>query len=296
MNNFKILTDSACDIPFELLSENNVGVIGMVVNYNGKDYIEDNWESIDVNAYYKSLKEGATPTTSQITPNRFFEFFKPYLEEGQDILYVGFSSSLSGTFGAANIAKGMLLEEFPDRKIELMDSLCASAGVGLMVLTAAKLQRESKSMDEITAHLEGMKYQINHIFTVDDLNHLKRGGRVSGFSAAMGTMLNIKPILYMSKEGKLLNIEKIKGRKKSIHALADYLERGKNGHGNTPVIIAHGNCLDDAELLKKLITEKNLSSDVTLVNMGMTIGAHTGANVINMVFLGKDREETIRKA
>ena len=296
MMNFKILTDSACDIPFELLSENNVGVIGMVVNYNGKDYVEDNWKSIDADTYYKSLKEGATPTTSQITPNRFCDFFRPYLEEGKDILYVGFSSSLSGTFGAANIAKGILLEDFPERKIELIDSMCASAGVGLLVLTAAKLQKESKSMEEIIAHVEDMKFQINHIFTVDDLNHLKRGGRVSGFSAAMGTMLNIKPILYMSKEGKLLNIEKIKGRKKSIHALADYLERGQNGHASTPVIIAHGNCHDEPALLKKLITEKNLSSDVTLVNMGMTVGAHTGANVINMVFLGKDREETIKKS
>ncbi len=174
--------------------------------------------------------------------------------------------------------------------------MCASAGVGLLVLTAARLQRENKSMDEIIPQLEDMKFQINHIFTVDDLNHLKRGGRVSGFSAAMGTMLNIKPILYMSREGKLLNIEKIKGRKKSIHVLADYLEKGKNGHESTPVIIAHGNCPDDAALLKKLITEKSLSSDVTLVNMGMTVGAHTGANVINMVFHGKDREETIQKS
>jgi len=187
MMNFKILTDSACDIPFELLSEHHVGVIGMVVNYNGKDYVEDNWKSIDAETYYKSLKEGATPTTSQITPNRFCDFFRPFLEEGKDILYVGFSSSLSGTFGAANVAKGILQEEFPERRIELIDSMCASAGVGLLVLTAARYQRENMSMDEIIHQLEDMKFQINHIFTVDDLNHLKRGGRVSGFSAAMGT-------------------------------------------------------------------------------------------------------------
>lgn len=293
--NFKILTDSACDMPFELLLENDVDVIGMVVNYNGKEYVEDNWKGIDAESYYTSLKEGATPTTSQITPSRFYDFFKPYLKMGQDVLYVGFSSTLSGTFGAANIAKGMLAEEFPGRRIELLDSMCASAGVGLLVLTAAELKKKGQSLDEILLHLEQEKLKINHIFTVDDLNHLKRGGRVSGFSAAMGTMLAIKPILYMSREGKLLNIEKIKGRKKSIHAMTDYLEKGLNGHEDTRVLIAHGNCDEDAMLLKKIILEKNLSKDVTLVTMGMTIGAHTGANVINMVFFGKDREATVGK-
>lgn len=282
-------------MPFELLLENDVDVIGLVVNYNGRDYVEDNWTSIDANSYYTSLKQGATPTTSQITPSRFYDFFKPYLELGQDVLYVGFSSSLSGTFGSANVAKGMLLEEFPERRIELMDSMCASAGVGLLVLTAAEMKKDGKSLEEILHHLEQEKMKINHIFTVDDLNHLKRGGRVSGFSAAMGTMLAIKPILYMSREGKLLNIDKIKGRKKSIHILADYLEKGLNGHEDTRVLIAHGNCEEDAQLLKNIILERNLSKDVTLLTMGMTIGAHTGANVINMVFFGKDREETISK-
>ena len=136
--------------------------------------------------------------------------------------------------------------------------------------------------------------KVNHIFTVDDLNHLKRGGRVSGFSAAMGTMLNIKPILYMNEEGKLLNIEKVKGRKKSLITLVDYLEKGKNGITDE-VIIAHGNCEDDATTVKNLILQRKLAQNVRLVTLGMTIGAHTGANVINMVFFGKQREETILK-
>ena len=134
---------------------------------------------------------------------------------------------------------------------------------------------------------------INHIFTVDDLNHLKRGGRVSGFSAAMGTMLNIKPILYMSEEGKLLNIEKVKGRKKSLMTLADYLEKGFTDRTDE-VIIAHGNSLDDAHYLKKIIMDRGLSDNVRILTLSMTIGAHTGASVINMVFLGKHREETVK--
>lgn len=296
MNKFKILTDSACDLPFELLEQNDVDVIGLIVNYNGKEYVEDNWKSVDISSYYTSLKEGATPTTSQITPNRFYDYFKPYLEKGMDILYVGFSSSLSGTYSTANVAKGMLQEEFPDREILLVDSMCASAGFGLLVLKAAELKREGYAAEEIAQKLETLKYNINHIFTVDDLNHLKRGGRISGFSATMGTMLSIKPILYMSKEGKLLNIDKVKGRKKSIHALAEYLEKGKTEDLTKTVLIAHGNCEEDAALLKNLILEKKLSDEVTVVPLGMVIGAHTGANVINMVFFGKDREETVKKS
>ncbi|WP_313120401.1 DegV family protein [Proteiniclasticum ruminis] len=296
MNKFKILTDSACDLPFELLEQNDVDVIGLIVNYNGKEYVEDNWKSVDISSYYTSLKEGATPTTSQITPNRFYDYFKPYLEKGMDILYVGFSSSLSGTYSTANVAKGMLQEEFPDREILLVDSMCASAGFGLLVLKAAELKREGYAAEEIAQKLEALKYNVNHIFTVDDLNHLKRGGRISGFSATMGTMLSIKPILYMSKEGKLLNIDKVKGRKKSIHALAEYLEKGKTEDLTKTVLIAHGNCEEDAALLKNLILEKKLSDEVTVVPLGMVIGAHTGANVINMVFFGKDREETVKKS
>lgn len=294
--NFKILTDSGCDMPFEKLHENNVDVIGMAVNFKGREYIEDNWKSIDASSYYSALKEGATPTTSQITPTRFYEFFKQYLEKGQDVLYVGFSSSLSGTFGSANIAQNMLKEDYPDRRVELIDTMCASVGVSLLVLKAANLQKEEKSMDEIIKELEESKFNVNHIFTVDDLNHLKRGGRVSSFSAVMGTMLSIKPILYMSREGKLLNIEKAKGRKKSLHTLVDYLERGLLEANSSSVLIAHGDCPGDVEILEKLIRERKLAVDVTSVTMGMTIGAHTGANVINMVFFGKDREETLNKS
>ncbi|MGB4590493.1 MAG: DegV family protein [Clostridiaceae bacterium] len=295
MINYKILTDTGCDLPFELLKENAVDVIGMVVNFNGEEYIEDNWKKINIEDYYNALRAGAQPTTSQITPTRFYDFFKPYLEKGEDILYIGFSSTLSGTFGAANIAKEMLLEKFPERKIELIDSNSASVGVGLLVLSAAQKRLANTPLDELIAWLENAKQNINHIFTVDDLNHLKRGGRVSGFSATVGTMLSIKPILYMSEEGKLLNIDKVKGRKKSIHTLSEYFGKGLVEGLTADVLIAHGNCDDDAALLKKLIEDNYGIKNVLVVPLGMTIGAHTGANVINMVFFGKTRELTISK-
>lgn len=295
MINYKILTDTGCDLPFELLKENAVDVIGMVVNFNGEEYIEDNWKKINIEDYYNALRAGAQPTTSQITPSRFYDFFKPYLEKGEDILYIGFSSTLSGTFGSANIAKEMLLEKFPDRKIELVDSNCASVGVGLLVLSAVQKRLVNMPLDELIVWLENAKQNINHIFTVDDLNHLKRGGRVSGFSATVGTMLSIKPILYMSEEGKLLNIDKVKGRKKSIHVMSEYFGKGILEDSTTTVIIAHGNCDDDAALLKKLIENNYDIKNVLVVPLGMTIAAHTGANVINMVFFGKTREVTVSK-
>lgn len=295
MINYKILTDTGCDLPFELLKENAVDVIGMVVNFNGEEYIEDNWKKINIEDYYNALRAGAQPTTSQITPTRFYDFFKPSLEKGEDILYIGFSSTLSGTFGSANIAKEMLLEKYPERTIELIDSNCASVGVGLLVLSAVQKKLANTPLDELIVWLENAKQNINHIFTVDDLNHLKRGGRVSGFSATVGTMLSIKPILYMSEEGKLLNIDKVKGRKKSIHVMSEYFGKGILEDLTSTVIIAHGNCDDDAALLKKLIEDNYDIKNVLVVPLGMTIGAHTGANVINMVFFGKPRELTISK-
>jgi len=295
MINYKILTDTGCDLPFELLKENAVDVIGMVVNFNGEEYIEDNWKKINIEDYYNALRAGAQPTTSQITPTRFYDFFKPSLEKGEDILYIGFSSTLSGTFGSANIAKEMLLEKYPERTIELIDSNCASVGVGLLVLAAAQKKIDNTPLDELTSWLEHAKQNVNHIFTVDDLNHLKRGGRVSGFSATVGTMLSIKPILYMSEEGKLINIDKVKGRKKSINTMSEYFGKGILDDLTSEVIIAHGNCDDDAALLKKLIEDNYGIKNVLVVPLGMTIGAHTGANVINMVFFGKRRELTISK-
>lgn len=292
--NYKILTDTSSDLPFDVLDSHDISVIGLVVNFDGQEFVEDDWKSISADKYYSAMKNGALPTTSQITPQRFYDYFKPYLEKGLDILYIGFSSSLSGTFGASNIAKDMLTKKFPERRIELVDSMSASAGQALLLLGSAKLKEEGKTMDEVISFCEENKMNVNHIFTVDDLNHLRRGGRVSGFSAAMGTMLNVKPILYMSEEGKLLNIEKVKGRKKSLMTLVDYLEKGSTDQ-TADVIIAHGNCEDDAKNLKKQIKDRGLSNNVRILTLGMTIGAHTGANVINMVFLGKHREDTVKK-
>jgi DegV family protein with EDD domain len=293
--NYKILTDSSCDLPFDLLHENDVDVIGMVVNFNNREYIEDYWKEISPEGYYNAIREGSLPTTSQITPARFYDFFKPHLEEGEDILYIGFPSTLSGTFDSASMAKIKLAKEYPERRIELIDSKCCSVGMGLLILSAVKKKSEGASLDELIGWVEERKYHINHIFTVDDLNHLKRGGRVSGISATLGTMLSIKPILYLSGEGKLLNIEKVKGRKKSINTLALYLEKGILENDFPEVLLAHGNCDEDAALLKKLIETNYNVGKVTILPLGMTIGAHTGPNVINMVFFGKLREDTISR-
>ncbi len=161
--NYKILTDTSSDLPFDVLDSLDISVIGLVVNFEGQEFVEDDWKTISADKYYTAMKNGALPTTSQVTPQRFYDFFKPFLEKGLDILYIGFSSSLSGTYGASNIAKDMLIKEFPVRRIELVDSMSASAGQAMLLLESAKLKEEGKTMDEIISFCEDNKMNINHI-------------------------------------------------------------------------------------------------------------------------------------
>lgn len=288
--NYSILTDTGCDLPFPLLHQHQVEAIGMVTSFNGRDYIEDDWASLDPKSYYDGIRQGALPTTSQVTPGRFVEFFTPHLKSGKDILYIGFSSVLSGTFGAANVARTLLLSDFPDRHIELVDSKCASAGLGLLVRSAAERKAEGEDLDGLIRWLEEHKLQVNHLFTVDDLNHLKRGGRVSALSAAVGTLLAIKPILHMSSEGRLQPLQKVKGRKKALLTLAAHCEAAIENPGAQEVFISHSDCAKEAAALRDMLVKRIAPARITLVPIGMTIGAHTGPGTLNLVFFGKHRE------
>jgi DegV family protein with EDD domain len=277
-------------LPFDLLKNNNIGVIGMMTTFNGKEYIEDDWASVDMKAYYDSMRNGSRPTTSQITPDRFIHFFKTHLDEGRDLLYISFSSALSGTYDAACLARDTLLAEYPNHRIVVIDSRAASTGYGLlMLLTAAKII-EGHSLDEITAWVINNRLNIQHIFTVDDLNHLKRGGRVSAFSAGVGTLLSIKPILHVNYEGRLVNVEKVKGRKKALRTLASYFDKAASDTEKQDIYISHGDCQQDAETLRAMLMEKHKVQSITIVPIGMTIGAHTGPNALSLFFRGKSRE------
>lgn len=287
---YVILTDSGCDLSADYLEKAGLKPIGLMITQDHQDYVEDSWKSIAFKSFYDSMRAGTLPTTSQITPPRYLDYFREHLDKGLDILYISFSSMLSGTYGSAIIAKGMLEEEYPDRKISIIDSKCASVGQGLLVDIALKLQAEGYSIAELTAWLEANKTRVNHIITVDDLNHLKRGGRLSSFSAAMGTMLSIKPIINMDNEGKLVNIDKVKGRKTSINTMFRYFEQCVVNPEGQDIFITHGDCEEEAHQLRKKIEDSYAVGSITLHPLGMAIGSHAGPNTLGLVFLGKDRE------
>lgn len=262
--------------------------IGLICNFKGKEYIEDSGKSISYHDFYESIRNGEMPTTSQINSYRFYEVFEKYVKENTSIIYISFSSALSGTYNSSLLAKEDILEVYPNADISIINSLSASLGVGLLVYEACKLKEKGASKEEVVNYLEDTKYKVNHIFTVDDLNHLKRGGRISPAVAAIGTLLQVKPILYVSNDGTLNNFGKVKGRKKSLKALFNKLEENMNIEENETIFISHGDCIEDAEKLKEMINEK-YDFEVIINYIGLAIGSHAGPNTLALFFKGENR-------
>ena len=231
------------------------------------------------------------PTTSQVNPQECREYLEEYLKETDKLLYICFSSGLSGTYGSACIAADLTMEEHPGCEIRVIDSKCASMGEGLLVHKAVQLQKEGKSMEEVAAWVVENVPHLVHIFTVDDLNHLYRGGRVSRTAAVVGTMVGIKPVLHVDDEGHLIPISKVRGRKKSLNALVDYMEKkmGKYRENNDIVFISHGDALEDAEFVRDTIKERFGIDSFMINHIGPTIGAHSGPGTIALFFMGESR-------
>ena len=217
----KIITDSACDLKREYIDKNNIALLSLILNLEGQAIKDDLGKSLSYEEFYNKMRHGATPTTSQINAHDFEEEFTKYIKNGDSIIYISISSSLSGTFNSANIARNNLIEEYPEAKIELVDSSSVSMGQGLLVLKACEMRDNGASIDEIVEWLEENKRKVIHSILIDDLNHLKRGGRISGATATIGSLLNIKPSAYLDDEGKLVQGEKIKGKKKALRFLAN---------------------------------------------------------------------------
>lgn len=289
MTNFYILTDSSCDLPKDIIEKNSIDYLGLICNFNNKDYIEDFGISLSYSDFYKEIREGTMPTTSQINSFRFSETFLEYAKLEKPLLYVSFSSALSGTYNSALIAKEETLEKYPNAKIEIIDSKSASLGVGLLVMESCKLRDSGYTLDDAVKYLNDFKYKINHIFTVDDLNHLKRGGRISNTAAAFGTLLNIKPILRVSNEGSLVNYSKVKGRKKSIKTLFEEIKNRIIDPENQTIYISHADCIEDALKLSGMIKEA-FDIPVIINYIGLAIGSHTGANALAIFCIGTNRE------
>lgn len=290
MGTYRIVTDSTTDLTPELIQELDVQVIPLCYIMEGKTYhnIPGGGEMTD-REFYAKLRAGSMSTTTQVNSEEFLRVFTPLLEAGQDVLYIGFSSGLSGTYQSAALAREELKQRFPGRRLEVFDSRCASMGEGLLVYHAAKLQQAGKSLDEVLSWLKENVLNLCHWFTVDDLNHLKRGGRVSTATALVGTMLGIKPVLHVDNEGHLIPVSKVRGRKQSLDALVRRMEDTALDPAGQMVFISHGDCLEDARYVEWQIREKLGVRQVELGFIGPVIGAHSGPGTVALFFLGKER-------
>ena len=292
MPNFAILTDSTSNLIAKQLRDNDITAIPFPYFLKGKECGCDTLEIFDDMAFYAALKNGEKVTTSQINPQTYTNYMRPLLEAGNDILFIGLSSGISGSFASATIAKEQLSEEFPERKIELVDSLGASLGEGLIVLKAAELRSEGKTLgdtaEEIRIHIKKM-YQV---FTVDDLMFLKRTGRLSNISAALGTVLGIKPMLKGNEEGKIVAFGKIRGRAKVIAALAEKYDALVKEPEKQTVGISYCDCKEDAKALAELINKTNPPKKLIVLKHEPATGSHLGPGALALYFEG---EKGVRK-
>ena len=254
------------------------------VNYEGESGVH-----IDEKTFYQKLKEGAMPTTYQITGETAKKYIEQSLEKGNDVLVIAFSSALSGTAGSFAVATRELSKKYKNRKIFVVDSLCASMGQGLLLDYVIKKADEGATLEQTAKYAEELKLHICHQFTVDNLFHLKRGGRVSSMSAIVGTILKIKPVMHVSNEGKLVAIGKAMGRKKSLKTLVENVLEGKDITDDDPIFISHGDCLDDVEYVKALLKEKMPNVDITVGYVGAVIGSHSGAGTLAIFYKGHKR-------
>ena len=285
MADFKIITDSGCDFTLAELEQMNVGRAPLSVLFKG-ELCEDFATDEERKVLYDGVRAGEMPTTSAVNPEGWADVMKPALEAGMDVLCLCFSSGLSTTYQSAVIAADELQEAYPGRTICVVDTLCAALGQGLLVWHACKHRDAGESLAEVTAWVEENKLNVCHWVTVEDLNHLKRGGRVSAATALVGTMLNIKPIINVSDEGKLVSVAKARGRKAAIEYVA---KKASEATDKDMVFIGHGDCREDAESCAKILKEKYGVKNVHIGYVGAVIGAHTGPGVLVIFYLGEKR-------
>lgn len=288
MSNYVIFTDSCCDVSPELLAQWGVPYANMTFTFDGEDkeYISTD---ISNKEFYDRMRSGAHARTAAINADAFIRAFTPILEEGKDILYVAFSSGLSTTVNNANMAAQELQEIYPDRKIVIVDTLAASAGGGLMVYMALEKQKAGATLEENAAYLKELVPQHCIWFIVDDLEYLKRGGRVSPLVAFAGGLLGIKPVLQMDSEGHLVKVGTARGRKKAIEALAAKYAELSYEEKNTPIFISHADCQEDAQQLVDILEQKHGGKVTLLSQIGPVIGSHAGPGTIALFFVGKHR-------
>lgn len=286
---FKLVTDSTADLPASYLSEHEIGCLNLKYIIDGIVYGVE--RELAVGEFYDFMRNGKIPTTSQVNYDEAKRYFEELIKAHKEILYLAFSSGLSGTYNSGAVAAKDVMEENPGCRIIVIDTLCASLGEGLLVHKAAMLREQGKSMDEVACWVNDHIKNLVHVFTVDDLFHLHRGGRVSKTSAIVGTLAGIKPKLHVDNDGHLILIGKVRGRKKALMSLVEYMEEhmGSFKDENDTVFISHGDSLEDAEYVKTLVQERFGIENIMINPVGPTIGSHAGPGTIALFFLGENR-------
>ena len=286
MNEYIIFADSSFDLAADVAKEWGVPYTQLTFRFDNGE--ENSNDDMPIEAFYKKMREGGVAKTAAVNTETFSAEFEKVLEDGKDLIYVGFSSGLSSTYSAAMLAAKELSKRYPERKVYTVDTLAASAGIALLISYMLDMKKNGASIDEVRDFAESMKLNVCHWFTVDNLDYLKRGGRVSPAVALVGNLLGIKPVLHVDNEGHLTNVEKARGRRASLMALADKLGASIL-EGYDRVYISHGDCLEDAKLLASMIEAKYKKTVELITNVGPVIGAHSGPGTMALFFMGKER-------
>lgn len=291
MQNYILMTDSDSDLPFALKEQLDIPVVYMPYTLEGKEYFDDLGQSLDHKSFYDKMRAGAQPTTSALNETVYEEYFDPILASGKDILFIAFSSQLSMTINAMRAARETLLEKYPERKLVIVDTLSISAPQTLLVLKAHEMYKAGADIETVAKWLEDNKLRAQAWFTVDDLKYLQRGGRVSAAAAVLGTMLDLKPILTETREGKLAAAAKVRGRKKAMGFIVDKAVECIDDQKESPAILLHADCRDEAEKLLSMLQAKLPDMDIRIENIGPVIGAHAGPGTLAFCFIGKERAQ-----
>jgi DegV family protein with EDD domain len=291
MKQYILATDACSDLPLDVVKQHDIAIVPMLLEIEGKNYSHNLEEKhLKLKDFYDQLRDKKVSRTSLVNVGEFVQFFTELLKQGKDILYIALSSALSGTYQSAMMAIDMLKDDYPNQRIVAVDTLSASLGEGYLVWRAALLKKEGKPLNEVVEWLEGNKYRLRHLFTVEELGTLKRGGRLSGTAAFFGTLLGVKPILHVTRDGKLDVLKKSVGRKKSLTEMIEVMKDQIVAPEEQTIFIAHGDCLEEAKEVGGLINASMNVKDLFFSYIGPVIGSHSGPGTIAVFFMGKERE------
>ena len=290
MREYVLMTDSCCDLPDQMARELQLEVLPLTMHMDGQDYPNTlDGAAISNEEFYRRIRAGKMATTSAVNVAAYTDTVEPLLQAGKDVLILAFSSGLSTTCNSAEVAAEELRERYPQRKLYVVDTLCASLGQGLLVWLAAREQKKGRTIEEVRDWAEAHKQAVCHQFTVQDLKFLKRGGRITATTAVLGSMLQIKPLLHVDQEGRLTAVGQARGRHASLKALVDRMEKTVTDEGRETVFISHGDCRGDADKVAEMVRERFGTRDVRINYVGPVIGAHSGPGTLALFYLGTER-------